>query len=86
MLVNSAIYYKVEDAITAVTSDFLGSIQMLADMAIRNELGTRNIIDILYARKIICHEIEVKLLSQVFTTSLFARRSSMSLLDPWDFR
>ena len=76
----------MEDAIIAVTSDFLGSIQMLADMTLRNVLGTRNTIDILYARKTICQEIEVRLLSQIVITSLFARRFSMNLLDPWDFR
>ena len=76
----------MEDVIIAVTSDFLGSIQMLADMTLRNVLGTRNTIDILYDRKTICHEIEVRLLSQIVITSLFARRFSMNLLDPWDFR
>ena len=62
VFVNAIMYYKVQDAIKAVTNvdDYAGSAQALAATTLRNVLGTRTLGDILSDRVKIATEMQVK--------------------------
>ena len=61
VFVNAIMYYKVQDAIKAVTNvdDYAGSAQALAATTLRNVLGTRTLGDILSDRVTIATEMQV---------------------------
>ena len=61
MFVNAIMYYKVQDAIKAVTNvdDYARSAQALAATTLRNVLGTRTLGDILSDRVKIAQEMHV---------------------------
>ena len=63
MFVNAIMYYKVNDAISAVTNvdDYGGSARLLAATTLRNVLGTKNLGDILSERELIAHEMQDQL-------------------------
>ena len=54
-------YYKVSDAISAVTNvdDYSGSARLLAATTLRNVLGTKNLGDVLSERESIANEMQV---------------------------
>ena len=60
VFVNAVMYYKVNDAISAVTNvdDYGGSARLLAATTLRNVLGTKNLGDILSERELIAHEMQ----------------------------
>ena len=62
--VNAIMYYKVSDAISAVTNvdDYSGSARLLAATTLRNVLGTKNLGDVLSERESIANEMQVKLI------------------------
>ena len=62
--VNAIMYYKVNDAISAVTNvdDYSGSARLLAATTLRNVLGTKNLGDVLSERESIANEMQVKLI------------------------
>ena len=64
MYVNAIMYYKVSDAISAVTNvdDYSGSARLLAATTLRNVLGTKNLGDVLSERESIANEMQVKLI------------------------
>ena len=59
--VNAIMYYKVNDAISAVTNvdDYSGSARLLAATTLRNVLGTKNLGDVLSERESIANEMQV---------------------------
>ena len=61
VFVNAIMYYKVQDAIKAVTNvdDYAGSSEALAATTLRNVLGTRTLGDILSDRVTIATEMQV---------------------------
>ena len=63
VFVNAIMYYKVNDAISAVTNvdDYGGSARLLAATTLRNVLGTKNLGDILSERELIAHEMQDQL-------------------------
>ena len=63
MYVNAIMYYKVSDAISAVTNvdDYSGSARLLAATTLRNVLGTKNLGDVLSERESIANEMQVKI-------------------------
>jgi len=60
VFVNAIMYYKVNDATSAVANvdDYSGSAQLLAATTLRNVLGTRNLGDILSEREAIASEMQ----------------------------
>ena len=62
VFVNAIMYYKVQDAIKAVTNvdDYAGSAQALAATTLRNVLGTMTLGEILSTREKIATEMKVK--------------------------
>ena len=62
--VNAIMYYKVNDAISAVTNvdDYSGSARLLAATTLRNVLGTKNLGDVLSERESIANEMQVCLI------------------------
>ena len=56
-------YYKVDDAISAVANvdDYSGSARLLAATTLRNVLGTRNLGDVLSERESIASEMQVNI-------------------------
>merc|ERR1719402_1379798 len=58
--VNAIMYYKVSDAISAVTNvdDYSGSARLLAATTLRNVLGTKNLGDVLSERESIANEMQ----------------------------
>ena len=60
--VNAIMYYKVNDAISAVTNvdDYSGSARLLAATTLRNVLGTKNLGDVLSERESIANEMQVR--------------------------
>ena len=62
VFVNAIMYYKVQDAIKAITNvdDYAGSAQALAATTLRNVLGTRTLGDILSDRVKIASEMQVE--------------------------
>ena len=62
MFVNAIMYYKVQDAIKAVTNvdDYAGSAQALAATTLRNVLGTLTLGDILSQRESLARQMRVK--------------------------
>ena len=68
VFVNAIMYYKVQDAIKAITNvdDYAGSAQALAATTLRNVLGTRTLGDILSDRVKIASEMQVeKLMNKI---------------------
>ena len=63
MYVNAIMYYKVSDAVHAVTNvdDYSGSARLLAATTLRNVLGTKNLGDVLSERESIANEMQVKI-------------------------
>ena len=63
MYVNVIMYYKVSDAVHAVTNvdDYSGSARLLAATTLRNVLGTKNLGDVLSERESIANEMQVNL-------------------------
>ena len=61
MYVNAIMYYKVSDAVHAVTNvdDYSGSARLLAATTLRNVLGTKNLGDVLSERESIANEMQV---------------------------
>ena len=60
MFVNAIMYYKVNDATSAVSNvdDYSGSARLLAATTLRNVLGTKNLGDILSERESIASEMQ----------------------------
>ena len=60
VFVNAIMYYKVKDAISAVTNvdDYGESARLLAATTLRNVLGTKSLGDILSEREVIAHEMQ----------------------------
>merc|ERR1719402_2148932 len=58
--VNAIMYYKVSDAVHAVTNvdDYSGSARLLAATTLRNVLGTKNLGDVLSERESIANEMQ----------------------------
>ena len=59
VFVNAIMYYKVQDATSAVANvdDYSGSARLLAATTLRNVLGTKNLGDILSERESIAQEM-----------------------------
>ena len=60
VFVNAIMYYKVQDATSAVANvdDYSGSARLLAATTLRNVLGTKNLGDILSERESIAQEMQ----------------------------
>ena len=63
VFVNAIMYYKVEDAVRAITNvdDYAGSAKALAATTLRNVLGTRTLGEILADREKIASEMQVRI-------------------------
>ena len=72
MFVNAIMYYKVNNATSAVANvdDYGGSARLLAATTLRNVLGTMTLGEILSHRENIAREMKVTLASNIYVDCL----------------
>ena len=82
VFVNAIMYYKVQDAIKAVTNvdDYAGAAQALAATTLRNVLGTRTLGDILSDRVKIAAEMHVSELVFILRRHFSSKTGPCTLL------